>query len=68
MNLWRPVAAANPAIHPWGRGGGRASHRERGKEAAHLRCAAGHHVEPLLRNTRGLVTGSLRAVGRLRFS
>ncbi|WP_375770908.1 asparaginase [Archangium gephyra] len=28
----------------------------------------GHHVEPLQRNTRGAVTGSLRAVGRLRFS
>lgn len=28
----------------------------------------GHHVEPLQRNTRGAVTGSLRAVGRLRFT
>jgi L-asparaginase II len=27
-----------------------------------------HHVEPLQRNTRGAVTGSLRAVGRLRFT
>jgi L-asparaginase II len=27
-----------------------------------------HHVEPLQRNTRGAVTGSLRAAGRLRFS
>jgi L-asparaginase II len=27
-----------------------------------------HHVEPVQRNTRGEVTGSLRAVGRLRFS
>ncbi|HEX8819656.1 MAG TPA: asparaginase [Archangium sp.] len=28
----------------------------------------GHHVEPVQRNTRGAVTGSLRAMGRLRFS
>jgi L-asparaginase II len=27
-----------------------------------------HHVEPVQRNTRGAVTGSLRATGRLRFT
>ncbi|WP_309894132.1 asparaginase [Archangium sp.] len=27
-----------------------------------------HHLEPVQRNTRGAVTGSLRAMGRLRFS
>jgi L-asparaginase II len=41
--------------------------RYAGKVAVPLEGLA-HHVEPLQRNTRGVVTGSLRAAGRLLFS
>jgi L-asparaginase II len=41
--------------------------RSAGKVAVPMEALA-HHVEPVQRNTRGAVTGSLRAVGRLRFS
>jgi L-asparaginase II len=41
--------------------------RYAGKVAVPMEGLA-HHVEPLQRNTRGGVTGSLRAAGRLRFS